>query len=446
MTRTQNNYRSFSFVLILFQNLKVKCDNLGRGVGALEDKCSNLSVTVDNLNVQLEKSLKNESVLHDKLADLNHEVTAQDFKASEVDDKNVKLMRQLERVKTEKQVIEDQLEASQLSLQESRKRILYVERDLDETQTALQKSESKVNQLDLSLQATQSRLEVNSNDTYLKDELSRIRRENESLLEQVQDLSKRLTMLDRDKKDIEKKLSNVKLQQKSMIGSNDQVDHYRSQLGHVRSQIPLVSAGGPHAHAEQMVKMRGLEQDNERLVRKIRGLEQQLSDLELLHGKRVQELLQDRRQEREKESRKQTEIYQELESSQHSRERILKERIQGLEKQVDLLKQQLSKEVRRRQTYILESSGISNEISELRQHLDQSLKNVHDSTDGKTIDRETGRLNVSVDRYGTDYTSRLTPSKLHQTSTPRRSTSAAMRSRKSVKSLHFEHDHPHHDI
>merc|ERR1712029_564323 len=135
--------------------------------------------------------------------------------------------------------------------------------------------------------------EVNSNDTYLKDELSRIRRENESLLEQVQDLSKRLTMLDRDKKDIEKKLSNVKLQQKSMIGSNDQVDHYRSQLGHVRSQIPLVSAGGPHAHAEQMVKMRGLEQDNERLVRKIRGLEQQLSDLELLHGKRVQELLQD---------------------------------------------------------------------------------------------------------------------------------------------------------
>merc|ERR1712029_442266 len=193
--------------------------------------------------------------------------------------------------------------------------------------------------------------EVNSNDTYLKDELSRIRRENESLLEQVQDLSKRLTMLDRDKKDIEKKLSNVKLQQKSMIGSNDQVDHYRSQLGHVRSQIPLVSAGGPHAHAEQIVNMRGLEQDNERLVRKIRGLEQQLSDLELLHGKRVQELLQDRRHEREKESRKQTEIYQELESSQHSRVRILKERIQGLEKQVDLLKQQLSKEVRRRQTY-----------------------------------------------------------------------------------------------
>ena len=41
------------------QNLKTKCDNLGHGVSALEDKCNGLEVTVDNLNVQLEKSLKN---------------------------------------------------------------------------------------------------------------------------------------------------------------------------------------------------------------------------------------------------------------------------------------------------------------------------------------------------------------------------------------------------
>ena len=271
----------------------------------MEDKCSSLSVTVDNLNVQLEKSLKNESLLHDKLADLNHDVTAQDFKASETEEKNAKLMRNLERVKSEKHVLEDQLEASQLSVQESRKRVLYLERDLEESQTALQKAESKANHLDLSLQASQSRLESNNVDEFLKDELSRVRRENEGLLEQVQDLSKRLTMLDRDKKDIEKKLMSIKVQR------GTSTDH----LDHVRSQIPLVSGG--HAHAEQMVKIKSLEQDNERLVRKIRGLEQQLSDLELLHGKRVQELLSDRRAEREKESRKQAEIYQQLESSQH---------------------------------------------------------------------------------------------------------------------------------
>ena len=69
------------------------------------------------------------------------------------------------------------------------------------------------------------------------------------------------------------------------------------------------------------------------------------------------------------------------------RERIFKERIHGLEQQVDILKDQLTKEMRRRQTFILESSGINNEISELRHNLDQSLQNVNATTDGKTLDR-----------------------------------------------------------
>ena len=121
-----------------------------------------------------------------------------------------------------------------------------------------------------------------------------------------------------------------------------------------------------HHHTENLLKIRNLEQDNDRLLRKIRGLEQQLCDLELLHGQRVQELLHERRQEREKENRKQKELFDHLENSQNSREKVLKERIYGLEKQVELLKEQLGKEIKRRQTFILESSGISNEISELR--------------------------------------------------------------------------------
>ena len=415
------------------QHLKIKCENLGRGVGALEDKCNNLSVTVDNLNVQLDKSLKNENILHDKLADLNQDVNAKDVKSFETEEKNTKLQRQLERLKVEKQGLEDQLEASQLSLQESKKRIFNLDRDLDESQTALQKSESKTNQLQLSLQASKTNLESRSQDQYLKDELSRMRKENDNLMDQVQELSKRLTMLDRDKKEIERKLHQ---QQQKYYHQQQKPD--LDQVDHVRSQIPLLGGHGSHHahhHTENLLKIRNLEQDNDRLLRKIRGLEQQLSDLELLHGQRVQELLHERRQEREKENRKQKELFDHLESSQNSREKVLKERIYGLEKQVELLKDQLSKEIKRRQTFILESSGISNEISELRQHLDQSLRNVHDSTDGKTLDREAGKLNVSVDRYGTDYTSRLTPSKLR----PGTATSTPRTSSRTRRNLHFDH-------
>ena len=80
------------------------------------------------------------------------------------------------------------------------------------------------------------------------------------------------------------------------------------------------------------------------------------------------------------------------------------------------LQDQLTKESRRRQTFILESSGIASEMSQLRQNLDQSLTAVNAQTDGRTLDREAGRLNLSVDKFGPDYVSRLTPSKM---STPK---------------------------
>ena len=96
-------------------------------------------------------------------------------------------------------------------------------------------------------------------------------------------------------------------------------------------------------------------------------------------------------------------FFRQLEGNQTARDKIFKERIQSLEHQTNLLKDQLSKEMRRRQTLITESSSINNEISELRQNLDQSLFVVNEQTDGRTLDREASRLNLSVDKFGPDY-------------------------------------------
>lgn len=393
---------------------------MGRGVSNLEDKCNNLSVTVDNLNVQLEKSLKNESDLHDKVADLSQTLNRKDSHGHETEEKLIKLERSLEKLKIEKDVLNDQFEASQGSLQESKRRIMTLEKDLEDTETALHKSESKVNQLELNIQVSKTSLENSGADNYMRQELTKLRRSNENLQDSIKDMTRKMSRLESDKKDLEKKLSH-----KTQISSNISADH-------VRSQIPLMggrSPSGHHAHGESLVKVRLLEQENERLLRKIRSLEQQLTELEMLHGKRVQELLQDRRKEREKESHRQKDVFRQLEVSQSAREKIFKERIQSLEQQVDHFKSQLSKEMRRRQTFIMESSGIANEISELRHNLDQSLSVVNATTDGRTLDREADRLNHSVQSFGPDYVSRLTPSKLGSTSTP-----------KYRRHLHFEKD------
>ena len=105
---------SFHYYL---QNLKTKCDNLGHGVSALEDKCNGLEVTVDNLNVQLEKSLKNESDLHDKVGDLSQTLNLRDSHGHETEERLAKADRNLERVKIEKDSFQKQLETSQASLQ-----------------------------------------------------------------------------------------------------------------------------------------------------------------------------------------------------------------------------------------------------------------------------------------------------------------------------------------
>jgi hypothetical protein len=86
-------------------------------VSALEDKCNGLEVTVDNLNVQLEKSLKNESDLHDKVGDLSQTLNLRDSHGHETEERLAKADRNLERVKIEKDGFQKQLETSQASLQ-----------------------------------------------------------------------------------------------------------------------------------------------------------------------------------------------------------------------------------------------------------------------------------------------------------------------------------------
>ena len=62
------------------------------------------------------------------------------------------------------------------------------------------------------------------------------------------------------------------------------------------------------------------------------------------------------------------------------------------------------------------NAGISNELSELRQNLDQSLFTVATSPGAKLdpalLERESSRLSQSIDKYAPDYASRLTPSRL----------------------------------
>merc|ERR1719348_1645620 len=112
----------------------------------------------------------------------------------------------------------------------------------------MHKSESKVNQLQLSLYESKASLENNAADNYL-------RKDNQSLQGSLKDMTKKLSRLESDKRDLERKLA---VSSAALATPSPRISE------HVRSQIPLLggrspSGTGSHAHGENLVKVRLLE-------------------------------------------------------------------------------------------------------------------------------------------------------------------------------------------
>ena len=136
------------------------------------------------------------------------------------------------------------------------------------------------------------------------------------------------------------------------------IEHHTS---HVRHQIPMTSSSpapaSPHSHHHHALKLKLSEQEVERQRRKVRTLEHQLSELERAHGSRIQEFLQERRKEKDREATRLREAATRADEALTAKERIYKERIVGLESQIETLRDQLSKEMKRRQLLISGNTG-----------------------------------------------------------------------------------------
>ena len=236
----------------------------------------------------------------------------------------------------------------------------------------------------------------------LETELNKTRKENIGLTEKVKELDRRMRQI---------KTERVESSYTSKLS-----DHRSDRI--VRTQIPLLSGrAGPESLecGEHLVRIRILEQEVERHLRRVDSLNQQLAEVEAQHRVRVEDMMKERKVERERDHTRHASSLKQLEHSLNSRERMYKERISGLEEQVHILRNQLSKEARSRRTFLNSSQVLSNDVTELRRQLDQSLDIVQNSSraglESGLLDREATRLEETLARQGKDVTARLTPSK-----------------------------------
>ena len=331
---------------------------------------------------------------------------------SEVDgvmkDQNGYLQRQILDLEQEKKLLEDRLENSKSVAREVKSEI----KDMENTMTDLTRrlGEAERGRQEAEQRLAQAGCNVGA-DNYLKEELNKTRKENCGLTDKVKELEKKV-----------KRMKTERIEKKSEIVNNhfSKSSDYVSSERVVRTQIPLMSgrAGGGSDSpdcGEHVVRIRILEQEVERHLRRVSVLEQQLSELETQHKTRVEEMLSERKMERERDHTRHTSSLKQLEHSLNSRERMYKERIAGLEDQVHILREQMTREARSRRSFINSSQMINSDVSELRRTLDQSLEAVQSSSraglESGVLEREASRLEDTINRQGRDHLARLTPSK-----------------------------------
>ena len=341
--------------------------------------------------------------------ELQHSVETLQRNLTEKHQTELAVREELSRVKClnedlcqEKRLVEDRLENSKLVSTEARGKVKDIEgqmsdlgRRLDEAECGRKEAEERLAQAGCNVGA----------DNYLKDELSKARKEKITLTEKLKQLEKNV-----------KHLKTEKTEKTEILKNYSSLDQSSERI--VRSQFPLASGRGGEAVqecGEHLVRIRLLEQEVERHLRRVTGLEQQLQELEHQHAARLQQLLQERKVERERDHTRHSGSLKQLEHSLNSRERMYKERIAGLEEQVHLLRDQISKEAKSRRSYLSSSQQLHNDVSDLRRQLDQSLEAVQNSSraglEGGLLEREAARLEQTIARQGREVVSRLTPSR-----------------------------------
>ena len=379
---------------------------------SLTSECEDLDRQVSQLSSQLaraEADLSRGSRLEQELRSSVEQARSQLEDRSEVDgvmrEHNSSLQRQVLELEQERRLLEERLENSKVVSKDVKKEakeledsMLEVTRRLSEAERGRQEAEQRLAQAGCNVGA----------DNYLKEELNKTRKENIGLTEKV--------------KELDRKVRQMKVEKVERVESS-----YTSKMSDqrsdriVRTQIPLLSGrgglGGPEAgeSGEHLVRIRILEQEVERHLRRVDSLTQQLAEVESQHRARVEEMMKERKVEREKDHTRHASSLKQLEHSLNSRERMYKERISGLEEQVHILRDQLNKEARSRRSFLNSSQVLSNDVSELRRQLDQSLDIVQNSSraglESGLLEREASRLEETLARQGREVTARLTPSR-----------------------------------
>ncbi|XP_065332594.1 rootletin [Cloeon dipterum] len=344
------------------QKLQDKAEAQSRTIASLEERCASLKTTIDQLNISLEQAATTDRDLRTEIKDLQRTLMDTASSSQNAGEKLKQIQKSLQNSENEKRVLVEKLESSQGAATDLRRAQSQLNEQIQRLQSELSNSELKRSSLE-----TQLRLSSWPN--------------NKEVAERDEEALRQLQTAQREKMEYKAKadalIDKVRQLERSLDRSKTTSRTFEGTAGHESSDLE-------HEHEIRELKMR------------IRHLENQLSDkdAEFSRSRVHQASMLDHSSELER-----------LRSSQQQAERMLDNREQShrqqvikLENQIQLLREQLSQEVKRRQLYVLRSSRAGREMQQLRQALGDSLHTVaHDpSLDSMLLEHEARKLDSAT--------------------------------------------------
>ncbi|XP_024946085.1 rootletin isoform X3 [Cephus cinctus] len=367
------------------QKLQDRCDAQTRTMASLEERCASLKSTIEQLNLALERASSGESELRNEINILQRNLMETSATAQNNNEKLKQLQKQLSNAENERRVLSERLDSAQQLVTELRHTNQTLLDQVARLQNELANNEVQRSGLEAQLRLSSWPQEGSSSkDEELVRQLQTAQRERSEMRGKIEALHDKVKLLEADKRNLERQLSSVR-------------------PGSIRSK----SYERPEkAHAELMgsnINIDNLEQENRELRLKIRRLETQLAEKEAeliraksthSHSHSTLDLSRDRTGEIERLRAAQLQAEKLLEAREQShRQQVLR-----LENQIQLLREQLNQEIKRRQLYVLRSSRAGREMQQLRQALGDSLRTVSQdpSLDAMLLEHEARKLDTTL--------------------------------------------------
>ncbi|KAL6255819.1 hypothetical protein P5V15_013062 [Pogonomyrmex californicus] len=367
------------------QKLQDRFDTQSRTMAGLEERCASLKSTIEQLKLALEKASATESELKSEINLLQHNMIQITASSQSTNEKFKQLQKQLSNTENDRRILSERLEMAQQTLNN----LKHTNQSLIDQNARLQ-NELANNEVQRSALESQLRLSTwppegsATKDEELLRQLQTAQRERSELRGKVDALNDKVKLLEADKRNLERQITSSK------TASTRSKSYERPEKAH----IELLGTSYSLDH---------LEHENRELRLKIRKLETQLAEkeAELIRMKSTyihssHSLLDTSRDRSELERIRAAQL--QAEKLLEAREQSHRQQVSRLENQIQLLREQLNQEIKRRQLYVLRSSRAGREMQQLRQALGDSLKTVSQdpSLDAVLLEHEARKLDSTL--------------------------------------------------